>query len=301
MAEKFVVTGGCGFVGHHIARLLAKSHKVLSIDCIDAPDGNENIDYLKTDIRQPLPNISGYRYATVIHTAAIMNAKEVDQFWDVNINGTKNVLQWSAKSQAKHFIFFSSGAVYGYAENREMKETDGLNPIGAYGYTKWIGEIACRMYSVLYDLPVSIFRLYFPYGPGQKSGIFPMIFRSATNNSSLTIKGGGSPSFRPIHIDDLVEAVCKAIDTAAGCRVYNLCGDQTVNFLDSVRLVENVLQRKITLVHSREKEGDLLADNSKIKQELSWYPRKKISEEVRNLATSLKAEIRDDKDECRKE
>jgi nucleoside-diphosphate-sugar epimerase len=296
MGEKFVVTGGCGFVGHHIATLLAKSHKVLSIDCIDAPDGNENIDYLNIDIRQPFPNIPGYTRATVIHTAAVMNAKEVDQFWDVNVSGTKNVLKWSAKSQAKHFIFFSSGAVYGYADNHEMKETDGLNPIGVYGYTKWIGEITCQMYSVLYDLPVTIFRLYFPYGPGQQSGIFPMIFRSVASNQPLTIKGDGSPSFRPIHIDDLAGAVCKAIDTAAGCRIYNLCGDETVNFLDSVRLVENVLQRKITLIHSRENAGDLLADNSKIKHELSWYPRKKISEEAQNLANSLKDKIRGDVD-----
>jgi nucleoside-diphosphate-sugar epimerase len=159
-----------------------------------------------------------------------------------------------------------------------MKETDQTDPIGFYGYTKWIGENMCLMHHRLHGLPITILRLYFPYGPGQQSGIVPLIVHSVREGRPLTIKKRGSPRINPIHMDDCVAAVLAAARKPEGYRVYNLCGDETVSFLDLVHLVERTCERKATILHSEEDPGDLLGDNSRIKRDLNWKPEKQLSE-----------------------
>lgn len=283
MKEHIVIMGGCGFVGYSLGKVLAANHKVLSIDRINTGATDKGVDFLNLDIRENLPEVNEYRESTVIHTAAVMNVADINDFWRVNVIGTKNVLDWAIKHNAKHLIFISSGSVYGYTKNRFMKESDPLNPIGAYGYTKWMGENISQMYHKLNDLPVTILRLYFPYGPGQEKGIFQLIVQSIKNEKPLTIKKNGSPNFRPLYIDDLISAVVKVIKKYGGFRVFNLCGDETINFLKLVQLIENKCKCKAKLQHSDEEEGDLLADNTKLKRELGWNPAIRLAKGIKSI------------------
>jgi len=283
MKEHFVITGGSGFIGCRLGKVLAEDHKVLSIDRINPEITEGNINYLNLDIQEKLPELNEYKKATVIHTAALMNAHDIDDYWRVNVIGTKNVLDWSIKHNSKHFIFISSGSVYGYVKNIFMKESDPFNPIGAYGHTKWLGENISQMYSQLNNLPVTILRLYFPYGPGQETGIFKLILNSIKTGNPLTIKKNGGPKFRPIHIDDLISAIIKVIDNDDGFRIFNLCGDESISFLRLVRLIENEYQCKAKLTYTDEEESDLLADNEKIKRELRWNPEKRLAEEIKSI------------------
>lgn len=272
MNKSIVITGGSGFVGRSLIESLLSKNKVLNVDTIDHKEKNIDCDYLNADLRKPLKSIPTYKGATVIHTAAVMNAKNLDEFWKVNAIGTKNILDWSVKHKATHFIYISSGSVYGYSRNILMKENDFLNPIGAYGYTKWLGENLSQMYYKIYHLPVTIVRLYFPYGPGQVNGIFKLILKSITEENTLTIKKNGSPKFQPIHIEDVKTALMKIVNNYAGYRVYNLCGDIIINFLQLVKLIETECKKKAKLKYTEDDEGDLLADNTKIKKELDWNP-----------------------------
>jgi len=133
MAECVVLTGGCGFVGGNLCRFLNAQGKVLSIDLELASGWEEQCDFLEHDLRKEIPEIGNYERATVVHTAAIMKGRDLSEYWDVNVNGTKNILDWAVKTKAKHFIFISSGGVYGYNKNKYRKELDLLNPIGPYG------------------------------------------------------------------------------------------------------------------------------------------------------------------------
>jgi len=146
------------------------------------------------------------------------------------------------------------------------------------------------MYSKLHQLPVTVIRLYFPYGPEQKAGIFPLIHHSVQKGDQLTIKRDGSPRFNPVHIDDLVSAIAKVMKSYEGCRTYNVCGDDTVSFLEIVRLFEKECRRKANLRYSGEDEGDLLGDNSLIKEELGWDPQKNLVEEIGFLVRGSKEE-----------
>lgn len=280
MDEKFVITGGCGFVGLHLCRFFGAQGKVLSVDLEVASGWEEQCDFLEHDLRKEIPEIGNYERATVVHTAAIMKGRDLSDYWDVNVNGTKNILDWALKTQSKHFIYISSGGVYGYNKGKYMNESDLEDPIGPYGYTKWIGEKVSYMYSKLHQLPVTVIRLYFPYGPGQKAGIFPLIHHSVQKGDQLTIKRDGSPRFNPVHIDDLVSAIANAMKSYKGCRTYNVCGDDAMSFLDIVRLFEKECGRKANLMYLGEDEGDLLGDNSLIKEELGWEPQKNLVEEI---------------------
>lgn len=290
MAEYVVVTGGCGFVGLNLCRFFGAQGRVLSIDLEGRSGGEQECEFLEHDLRKEIPEIENYEKATVVHTAAIMKARDLSEYWDVNVNGTKNILDWAVKTQAKHFIFISSGGVYAYNKNEYRKESDGLNPIGPYGYTKWIGEKVSYMYSKLHQLPVTVIRLYFPYGPEQKAGIFPLIHQSVEKGDQLTIKRDGSPRFNPVHIDDLVSAIARVMESCKGYRTYNVCGDDTVSFLELVRLFEKECGRKANLIYSDADEGDLLGSNALIKKELGWKPQKKLAKEIGFLVRGSKEE-----------
>lgn len=288
MAECVVVTGGCGFVGINLCRFLSAWGKVLSIDLEMTKGWHEQCEFLEHDLRSEIPEIDNYERATVVHSAAIMKARDLCEYWNVNVTGTKNILDWAVKTQAKHFIFISSGGVYGYSKNEYRRESDRLDPIGPYGYTKWIGEKVAYMYSKLHQLPVTVIRLYFPYGPEQKAGIFPLIHRSVQKGDELTIKKNGSPRFNPVHIDDLVSAIGKVMKSYQGFRTYNVCGDESASFLEVVRLFEKECGRKANLMYLGEDEGDLLGDNSMIKEELGWEPKKNLVEEIGILVRGSK-------------
>ena len=290
MDEKFVITGGCGFVGSNLCRFLSAQGKVLSIDLEVGSGREEQYDFCEHDLRKEIPEIGNYEKATVVHTAAIMKGRDLSEYWEVNVNGTINILDWAVKTQARHFIFISSGGIYGYNKGKYMNESDPEDPIGPYGYTKWIGEKVSYMYSKLHQLPITVIRLYFPYGPEQKAGIFPLIHHSVEKGDQLTIKRDGSPRFNPVHIDDLVSAIAKVIESCKGYRTYNVCGDDALSFLEIVRHFEKECGREANLIYSDEDEGDLLGSNSLIKEELGWKPQKKLVKEIGFLVRGSKEE-----------
>jgi len=279
MAEKFVITGGAGFVGRALCRTLASSHDVLSIDV--QPAGGEGVRVLGTDIRQPLPDAPDFRGATVVHAAAVMRGDDTDAFWNVNVIGTKNVLDFALRHGARQVVFISTGGVYAYAQGAYRRETDAVAPIGAYGHSKWIAEQLAGMYADVHALGATILRLYFPYGPAQKTGVFRLICDAVRRGGELSINKDGRPRMNPVHVEDVVSAVVKASAAPPdGVCTYNLCGDETVSFLEVVRMFERSLGGKAKCRFTEEVAGDLLGDNSLIKSELGWSPSHSLSELV---------------------
>ena len=277
MDKRFVITGAGGLIGGRLLRALAARGKVLGID-LSPPDLDcEDLLYVRADLADGMPQIDGFRSATVIHAAAVMNAPHDDTTWNVNVNGTRNVIDWAVKNRARHLVFFSSGGVYGYGRERYFKESDPLDPIGFYGYTKWIGEKLTAMYAKLHDLPVTVIRLFWPYGPGQKAGVFSFIRRAVGQGTALAIKKDGSPKMNPVHVDDVAAAVEAMVAAGGEGQTYNLCGNETLSFLDAVRLFEERLGKRAVCNFTDEDQGDLLGDNSHLKQTLGWQPAESIS------------------------
>lgn len=203
-----------------------------------------------------------------------MNVEE-NNAWTTNVDGTRQIVTKAAREGARHLIFLSTGGVYGYSDGTAWAEDAPVRPIRYYGYTKWIGEIVASMHHSLFGLPVTILRLFFPFGSGQRHSIFVRIPQWIRNGAPITIYKNQHPKMNPVHVDDVVTAVERVITPAEGLRVFNVCGNETVSFPKIVELFE----QKMGCVAVREDvdsyHGDILGDNSRLRQ-LGWAPRQGI-------------------------
>ncbi len=281
--RNMIVTGAAGFVGAGIVRHFSSlGSKVEGIDVVKAPESFPGEEYFRADISNEMPLADDAKWAgsDVVHCAALMRAPDEETFWRVNVEGTRHVLDWAVRNRARSFTFFSTGGVYGYSDGEYVTEEARTKPVGIYGHTKWIGEQVCRMAAMEHGLPVTVFRLYFPYGPNQNSGIFAFIDRAVAEGREMTVNQDGAPRFRPTHVADIAEAVRLGIETIeqAPFRVFNLCGDDEVSFLKLVRLYEKKHGKTAVFKQRDEKDGDLLGDNTKIKHDLNWKPRCSVEE-----------------------
>ena len=183
-----LITGGTGFVGANLVKDLASNgHTVVSMD-LNAPDSlmhnfisevASNISFVTGDIldQQFLDNIqSTYKIDRIIH-AAVYTVNQLDleieksrEIIDINVMGTTNLLELARKAKVKRFLYISSGAAYGLAEepDQTFNETSIPQPDFLYGITKYTSELLTRRYSELYGFSSASIRLSTPFGPMER-------------------------------------------------------------------------------------------------------------------------------------
>jgi nucleoside-diphosphate-sugar epimerase len=270
VVHSYVITGASGFVGSFLVGHFIRRGRVLGITRTAPGLGSARCSFLQADITTGIPAAPGFAGSAMIHTAAVMNGVDAATFYKVNVDGTRTALDWAVRHRVSHFVLFSSGGVYGYGAGRSS-ENDPVNPVGEYGRSKRRAEEVAEQYHRRYGLPVTVVRLFFPFGPGQTRGIFPTITDAIREGKPLTIHEGGAPRINPVHRADIATAVERLLELPAGFRVFNLCGDEEVSFLDLVRQAEERQGRPAVLEFSRESPGDLLGDNARLKS-LGWTP-----------------------------
>lgn len=277
MDRRFAVTGTSGFVGGRLTEHLLNQGPVLGISRSPFSISHKNLTALAHDIREPFPEIRAFRGATIIHAAAVMNSSDRSLLWSANVEGTRQTLEWAVRQEARRFVLFSSGGVYGYAKDHLWQEMEPTRPIGFYGHTKLIAENVARAYHEIHGIPVTVIRLFFPYGQGQKRGIFRLISDSVQSGAALTVNPGGAPKINPIHIDDVAAAIDSLLPQSGGFEIFNLCGDETVSFLDLVRLFEEKHHKNAVLKHSNQNHDDLLGSNARLKEDTGWRPVQRLA------------------------
>jgi nucleoside-diphosphate-sugar epimerase len=231
------------------------------------------------DIADTLPRLPHLKEAIVVHCAGEIRSSDWLRHWNSNCLGTRNLLAWARDHEARRFILFSTGGVYGYCSGQRMRETAPAAPAGPYARSKYLAEISVRSHADLFGLEIVIFRLYFPFDRDYSSGIFRRVAECVANGAPLRINRGGAPRMTPVHLADVAEAVARstAADFPAGC--YNLCGNQDVSFLDLVRGTEARLGKTANLVWSDEPCGDLMGDNTALRH-TGWRPKVGIDDLV---------------------
>ena len=202
---RYVVTGGAGFIGSNIVKLLVKDgHQVIIIDNLHTGDLSrikdieDKITFHKIDIRdyekmkEVVNNVEG-----IFHQAALTVVPESflkpEEYFDVNVNGTKNVFT-IAKEMGIKVVFASSSSVYGDVKEIPIKENFDKNPINPYGNTKLEKE---KLAEKFWNDGVSIIGLrYFNvYGKGQTgtyAGVITQFMKKLNENLSPVIHGEGN-------------------------------------------------------------------------------------------------------------
>lgn len=223
--KRVLITGGCGFLGVHLARqLLKQKYNVTLLDLadLDAKDILGKVKVIKCDVRdrEKVNNvIKDYDY--VVHAAAalpILREKKI--IFDININGAENVLNASLKNKVKRLVFISSTAVYGVPRHLPEAETNPLDPIGYYGQSKVAGEKLCLEYAKK-GLSVNILRPKSFLGP-ERLGVFELWFEAIYKNKGVFILGNGNNKYQLLAVSDIVNAIIKALESKTDGEIFNI-------------------------------------------------------------------------------
>ncbi len=291
---KIFVTGGAGFIGSHVTKLLLDAgHSVTVFDNL-SNGHQDSVDSRATFISGDLldqkkleESLPGHE--AVIHMASLIevgeSVKNPVAFVENNILGTVKLLEGMKNTGVKKIIFSSSACVYGVPTKLPITEDDALgeqqNP---YGLTKVNMEQFCKLYHNLYGFDVIILRYFNPYGPGElhspETHAIPNLIKAALNKQPIPLFWKGEQTRDFIYIEDLAKAHVLPLNLT-GYHVYNVGTETGIKVIDLVHLIFKELGYEVPIDDKGERKGDvpsLVASSGKIKQELGWNPEVDLEE-----------------------
>ncbi len=279
--KNIIVTGHDGFLGSHLVPELQKKFNVIGVS---KTSHNQKITQLKKDICKisylDFPEKINY----IIHLAAITDPiycqKNPKECFNVNVNGTQNILELARRKDSK-IIFFSTSHVYGIPKKLPVKEGDPKHPNSIYSDSKLDAEIICESYSRTYGLDVSIARLFSVYGPNSSSHL---VVNSIINQllKNKVIQLGNVNSRRDfIYVTDVIQAIKIILKTIHGFNDYNVGTGKSYSILEICEILKKISKKNIPVksIKSKIRKNDLskiVCDPTKI-QNLGWNPKIGIS------------------------
>ncbi|WP_302081542.1 NAD-dependent epimerase/dehydratase family protein [Salinibaculum rarum] len=309
-----LVTGACGYIGSELVAQLREREDVDRIVALDNLSSGSprvffgqldgSIEFHRGDVREYGDVESVMREVdTVVHLAAITGAASThdrrEETFEINLDGTENVLKAASKLDVENVVFASSCNVYGRATSTDIDETVDPDPINPYAETKLQAESLLADYCSDGDMTGTALRMSTNYGysPGVRFNLVVnyFVFRALTGRS-LTVYGDGS-NWRPfIHVEDAARAYADA-----ACNpdewpqtVYNV-GDTDENYrvADVAAIVrEEVGDVDITYLED-EHPGPSYHVNFDRLGETNFEPAWTLREGVRDLAQRFRSEIHD--------
>lgn len=275
--SKIWITGIRGFVGSSLSRALrSKSHEILDTG------GSNILNLCHWEAVKSLP-----KQDIIIHLASksFVPASFLDPqgFYNNNILSTLNVLE-KAKMDGSRVIFLST-YVYGKPVYLPVDENHVKSPLNPYTQSKFICEGLCEAYFRDFGVPVTVFRPFNIYGPGQPSTFFIPTIINQLKNPEIQLNDS-RPKRDFIFIDDVVEAIVKSVmNESFFFNVYNLGTGVSTSVEDTVKLIVSLSQSKAIVTFSHQvRQGEILdtvADISKIATELNWRPRVQLDQGLR--------------------
>ena len=286
--ERFLVTGGAGFIGSHIVEeLLTDGAKVVVVDDLsngkmaNLPAERRNLEVVSGDVRT-------FDFASLGKVDGIFNEaarallpsfeKPVEDML-VNAGGTIRLLEYARRFDAK-IIHASSGSVYGNPIEIPISEDHPLNPISPYGVSKLASEYYCSMYHREFSVDVTILRYFNVYGPRQtiseEMGVVPIFVKRALRGEPLRIFGDGKQTRDFLNVIDAVRANLLAFNAEASGSIMNIGGGgKEISILELAELIKKLCGSTSEIVHAPAKPGDirrLSADSSKAKTLVGYSP-----------------------------
>lgn len=300
----FLVTGGAGFIGSHIAEYLvtngAKNVRVLDnmangfASNLEILKQYPSFEFMEGDIRDfdtCAKACAGIDY--VSHQAALgsvpRSIKEPVYFNDVNVGGFVNMLKAAVDNEVKQFVYASSSSVYGDEPTLPKQENKIGNCLSPYAATKKTNELYAQIFADVYGLKLMGFRYFNIFGPrqdpdGAYAAVIPLFVKHIMKRIPVFINGDGAQTRDFTFVENAVQANIKGMltqNTEALNKVYNVAVGESfsVNYL--YQACTNYLKSDFAATYREPRAGDIrnsLADISLAKTLLGYQPVKKFEE-----------------------
>ena len=290
---KIIITGGAGFIGKHLVNYLLDKGNVITIfDNFSNSEENSMGYFIKNGVKVINGDIRKFEEILketenqdiLIHLAAKISVSESilnpSETFEVNVDGTKNVLEACKRSNIKKVIIASSAAVYGESVPKiKLKENTKTNPISPYGKSKLVMEQEIRKNNI----DCIILRFFNIFGIGQTpeyAGVITKFIEMISTNKPLEIFGDGMQTRDFVSINDVVESIYDAIKNGKN-GTYNIASGKAITINELAKFMISLSRKDLEIHHISEKHGNIRyseADISLAKSEIKYVPKLGLNE-----------------------
>lgn len=288
----YLVTGGAGFIGSHLAAaLLSRGDRVRILDNFstgrrDNLASLQGAEVIEGDVRSyhtVREAVDGVHF--VLHQAALPSVprsiRDPITSNDVNVVGTLNVLNASRDAKVARLIYASSSSIYGRNPELPKREQMVPLPISPYAVSKLAGEHYCRAFAELYGFETVVLRYFNVFGPrqdpkSQYSAVIPIFIDTLLNGGRPSVNGDGSQTRDFTFVDNVVQAnlaACLAASVAG--KVFNVAAGTRYSLEDLLRVLGSVIGMDPKPTYNPTRMGDVphsYADIAAARTELGYEP-----------------------------
>jgi len=309
MAETYLITGGAGFIGSHIAEMLvADGQRVRIYD--NLASGHEHnlaafrgdVEFIEADIRDTAALAQAMRGVDyVFHEAAMVSVFESVEkpalCHEINLTGTLGVCQAAKDAGVKRLVMAGTAATYGNNPTLPKREDMMPEPESPYGLTKVAGEYYLQTFAKLYGLETAILRYFNVYGPRQDpssmySGVISKFTDLVRAGQTPTIFGDGLQTRDFVFVKDIARANILAMRSSkvGHGEVCNIGTGRRVSLLDLLAAMSKIVDRDLSPQFKDARAGDVqhsVADISRARELLDYAPQYDLESGLRQLFASL--------------
>ncbi len=315
----FLITGGAGFIGSHLVKLLVNSgFKVIVVDNLASGRKNyitellnrNNLEFYRIDLREKDEIMGILRNINVVfHFAANpevrIGAQNPGDIWSNNVVATYNLLEAMRENKVRYLVFASSSTVYGEASKIPTPEDYApLEPISIYGASKLACEALISGYAHTFKIRSLVIRYANIIGPRLRHGvIYDFIMKLKRDPSRLEILGDGSQRKSYLHVSDAIDATMHLFNVFREndklFDVYNVGSEDWITVREIAEIVSRAMGLNPKFEFTGGVEGGrgwvgdvkyMLLDISKLKN-TGWVPRLNSREAVEKTAHELVSEL----------
>lgn len=304
---KYLITGGAGFIGSHIARtLLAQGADVRILDNFSSGK-RENLKGLDVEIIEgDLRDADKVKEAVqgveiIFHEAAFVSVPESmekpQECFDINVTGTSILFEAARKANVKRVVIASSAAVYGDSTAMPLVEDTPLKQLSPYATSKRVDEMYAGLYTHSFGLEVAALRYFNVYGPRQRpdsmyAAAVPIFIHRMLDNKPVTIFGDGGQTRDLINVRDVVQANLLASQhPAAPGQIFNVCTGVETRLLDLLDILYEIFPNTPKHVHAEPRAGDIyrsIGTPKKIMDTLGFRPQVTLSDGVKEAVEAMR-------------